>query len=320
MLILTSLYTRRIVSVALMLGVLIYGFAAVLPSPSDAVGQESPPPCLNFGCTAKAEYARVMNGVSNTGESTKAGNTSACWDEYTGEAVPCTKDGGWWNNEQQCYASLMQNPPPKSDDVWGGHTEGAIYNCTGGFGGLFLGADTLLYWSPTSPGGPAAPADPVGLAERAVDSFKFVQADIHTAPSKGPTLVNLETWLWVPESQWRTLTASASAGPTTVTVTAEPTQVEWDLGEDTQACAGPGRAWHEGLGPEDTTCYYTYAQTSEDEPNGQYTISASIHYKITWTCEGLCSMPSGELADMAGRADTDQMAVKEAIPVLTGQR
>ncbi|MPZ63003.1 MAG: hypothetical protein GEU93_17285 [Propionibacteriales bacterium] len=180
----------------------------------------------------------------------------------------------------------------------------------------------MVFWAPDPPESPALPpVEPAVLAERAVDSLELKLAEVHTAPeAPGPTLVNLETWLWVSDADWRTLTASASARGTTASVTAKPVRVEWDLGEDTHTCDGPGREWRKGLGPDDATCYYRYAHTSEDQPKGQYTISAAIVYDVTWTCEGQCRATSGQLGEYTAPQGTASLGVKEAVPVLTGQR
>ena len=44
-----------------------------------------------------------------------------------------------------------------------------------------------------------------------------------------------------------------------------------------------------------TTCSVTYETSSEDEQKGRFAISATIGYKVTWTCAGSCSPSSGDL-------------------------
>lgn len=155
--------------------------------------------------------------------------------------------------------------------------------------------------------------DAGALARQIRDRLALVTPQLHTSPEAPvKALVGLETWLWVPPGQWRTLTESASLGGTTVTVTARPLQTRWDLGEATKACGNPGRVWRKGLGQHaQTPCGYTYKHTSVHEPGDKYKISAVLRYRITWTCEGDCSMPGGDLGTLDSNPDTAALEVSE---------
>src|SRR5437588_771114 len=54
-------------------------------------------------------------------------------------------------------------------------------------------------------------------------------------------LVELPTWLWIDPNQWRPVSATATAGPVSSTVTATPKHVVWKMGDGFSViCNGPG--------------------------------------------------------------------------------
>lgn len=157
------------------------------------------------------------------------------------------------------------------------------------------------------------PVDAAALAQTLRDRLDLATPEIHTSPQDPvKALVGLETWMWVPPGQWDVLTESGSLGGTTVTVRAEPVATMWDMGESTEVCSGPGRVWRKGLGQEaPTTCGYTYRHTSLKQPDNEYEIGGQIRYHATWTCEGNCSVPSGDLGTITSVASTASLEVSE---------
>ena len=64
-------------------------------------------------------------------------------------------------------------------------------------------------------------------------------------------------------------TSPITAGVTTVTVTASPSQTVWDLGPTAITCYGPGRPWVQGMTEAaSTTCAYTYKETWTERHKG----------------------------------------------------
>ncbi len=104
-----------------------------------------------------------------------------------------------------------------------------------------------------------------------------------------PLLVNLPTFLWVAPAQWQPVTASASAGGVTSTVTALPERVVWDMGQgDTVTCDGPGSAYVPGV-PDDAQpgdCRFTYPASSARSPDNTFTVTATVEWHVTWTASG----------------------------------
>lgn len=167
----------------------------------------------------------------------------------------------------------------------------------------------------------ASGVDAGALARKIRDRLDLTAPQIHTSPEAPvKALVGLETWLWLPEGQWRPIRESATLGGATATVTAEPIQTRWDMGEAAKACPNPGREWRKGLGQNASTpCGYTYKHTSAHEPSDKYQVSAVIRYRITWTCQGNCSAPAGDLGTLDSNPDTAALEVSERQSVVVNR-
>jgi hypothetical protein len=157
----------------------------------------------------------------------------------------------------------------------------------------------------------AAQVNPLLVAEQALKQLGLASPTIEMAPPTGkPQLVGVATWLWINPSTWKTLTASASAGPVTTTATAAPTKVVWDMGDgDTVTCDGPG-APYEPSNPNTTTdCSYTWGQP------GTYQVTATIYWSVTWTATG--APGGGSLGVQAGPAAGVTVRVVESQAINT---
>lgn len=67
--------------------------------------------------------------------------------------------------------------------------------------------------------------DPVAVGQQAAKQLGFASPSIEMAPPPGsPQLVAVATWLWIDPGAWRTLTASATAGPVTATFDGDPVE------------------------------------------------------------------------------------------------
>lgn len=130
----------------------------------------------------------------------------------------------------------------------------------------------------TGGGGPPAPVvAPAVLAVSARESVPIVMPEIHTSPDGVAQLAGLETWFWLPEDQWQSVTARAEVPGLWVQVTATPTTSTWDPGDGSAAvvCDGPGRP-HPGTGDASTDCGHTYTDA------GSYTLTVEVAYAIEW--------------------------------------
>ena len=97
--------------------------------------------------------------------------------------------------------------------------------------------------------------------------------------------VGLPVWLWVEtpssNSTGPTLTSSASERGYTVTIRAQMTGIDWDLGDGGQVitCGLGNRFDPKTMGPETpVSCGRQHGYQKQ----GEYTITATSHWKIEW--------------------------------------
>jgi hypothetical protein len=127
--------------------------------------------------------------------------------------------------------------------------------------------------------------------------------EIHWTPEPR-TYVQLRTGLWLDPQTFDALQSPpAGAGGETVVAYATPKRVEWNLVESTIQCPNAGS-------PDGTQCGYTYKRSSAAQPGGNYQITATAVYDVTWICTGDCDQANGRLADLVMPA-TDQLPVDE---------
>lgn len=215
------------------------------------------------------------------------------------------------SREDPCKYFLANPQPPAGAPTWGGRSpdDGDIYtrDCEEGWGAYGF---SLVF----IPNDESTPPNPAVLSQRALDQMLLTVPDIHVAPAPpAQTYVGLETWLWMPSGQWAPLTKSVTAGSTTVTVTAEPLRVRWDMGTGSTVCYGAGRAWIVGQMPADasSSCQFTYEQVSAFQPDGKFGVSATITFDARWTCSGTCLAPAGSLGEVEGLPGTSAIQVGE---------
>jgi hypothetical protein len=147
------------------------------------------------------------------------------------------------------------------------------------------------------PGQPGAGPSADALARQAYDQVPLVVPQPRTAPpAGGEQLVGFPIWLWVEPAAWQTFTAEATVPGLSVTVTATPRQLAWDMGDGTQlTCTGPGTPWLPDGGDDQTTdCSHAYQFVSAHESSGRYHVTATVTWGVTWQAS---TGESGTLAD-----------------------
>lgn len=221
----------------------------------------------------------------------------ACQGAPNGE---CTNEYGfvWIGPPRNCYGFALDPQPKAGDPLWHGHdpSEGGIWSCDPTFS---VPQNTWFV-----PNGQTV-IDPGGVARQLVKRAPFELANAQMAPPPNyHSYINYLNWLWIPQSQWHGVSVSLTAAGATVTLTAKPTYVLWDMGNgESTSCAGSGRAWVTGM-PEDapTNCAFRYS-TMQDAEGDTWTISARITYAVGWTCVGNCGgQTAGDLGDVTAPA------------------
>jgi hypothetical protein len=206
-----------------------------------------------------------------------------------GTAVPCSVPGfGSWDNSDGCYYQREPQPPPPSDPVWEGHTDGAIYTmtCHGvpGTGGGWV-------WRATPPAGTGAGVDAAVLAQRAIRELALQGPAIRMAPPPGSMgLVHAPVWMWtaITPTTWGPTSATVAVPGASVTAVARAQRITWAMGDGhTVTCTGPGTAYRPGLATTTSpTCGFVYERSSAGQPGDAYAVTAVTTWQITWAAAG----------------------------------
>ncbi len=204
-----------------------------------------------------------------------------CVSSYSGKEVPCSEGGSWWSNDRDCYVSLADPPPPRSDPQWEGHRTGAIYEC---YSPALVGTRMYTFWSATSPAGPAAPPDPRVLALRAIATMRLRAIGIGIVPEAragSVGIVGLPTWMWVVnpgQHTWGPITRTASSAGFSVTAAAKVQRVVWAMGDgNTVTCSQRGTPYADSFGKSSSPdCGHTYTR------QGTYTVRATSYWLVSW--------------------------------------
>lgn len=240
------------------------------------------------------------------------GGPTKCYDGH--KEVPCTDEyGGIWDPGHSCYAFQLDPQPQPGSPLWHGHdpSEGSVWSCDHT---VSVPENTWFVAN-----GAVPLIDPAVLAQRALDQMQLELADAQIAPGQAfHTYVHIDNWMWVPAEQWHDLSLTVSAGPTSVTATAAPVRVEWDMGAETVSCFDAGREWEKGMtDAAQTTCDYAY-ESIENPTGDTHNVSAQIVYSVTWTCSGACLSPAGDLGEIsAPSGETTTIEVRQRQTVVT---
>lgn len=149
------------------------------------------------------------------------------------------------------------------------------------------------------------------LALRAKESLTLPRPEVRMNPNvEWEQIVHLPSWLWVEGGIWHDHSTTASAGPVSATVTAQPQAVVWDMGNgDRVTCRGSGHPYDTGLShdAQSSDCTYTYRRSSAGQPHDQYTVTATVVWGASWTAQGVAG--GGDLGTLS---TTSQVAIRVA--------
>ena len=140
----------------------------------------------------------------------------------------------------------------------------------------------------------------------AVESMNLSAITIGIVPEVGPDslgLVGMPVWMWVEqpsESTWGPITRTASTGPWSVTATGHVVDVTWEMGDGAIVHCEEGVPYQDVFGKQSSpSCGHTYTQ------QGEYTVSATSHWVITWI--GL------------GQSGTIRLDLTQQVPIAVGE-
>lgn len=141
------------------------------------------------------------------------------------------------------------------------------------------------------------PIDTGALAAEAAATLTIAYPTPHTSPARHQRqLVGLPTWLWIDTDGFDAASATASIPGLSVTATATPTSITWDLGDGTDpvTCTDAGTPYDPNR-PDDaqtTDCSHTY------QHHGTHTATVTTTWTTTW------SATNGESGTLPGTTRT----------------
>lgn len=143
-------------------------------------------------------------------------------------------------------------------------------------------------WVPDSENGGKPPAPYISgraLATATWKAVKIPQPTIETNPKVGSqdaTLVGMDTWVWATGNTPRSVTATASAGATSATVTAASAGLQLSAPDGKPSCQGFGIAWHSGMPEGSSPCTISFNRSSA-HLGGTTPLTVSVAYSATYT-------------------------------------
>lgn len=268
--------------------------ASAVPALADGIG--------NVDCQQNPSAAECSVDVGVPGGPGGPGNggNGGSNDNVSGGGSGDGDDSG-----QSCfYERVDPQPQPPA-----GAGEGAWYAqiCLFGDGGS---SRSLPVWMGTAP-----QVDLDELARSARARLRLPVPAIRTNPDteRADVLVTVPVWFWVDDSSWGSRSATASVPGVSVTATATPEKVVWQLGDGTSITCGQGVAWAAGTDPRKASpaCGHVY-----DLPAPvTLTLTATVTWTVTWAGGGR----SGTVPNLVTTATTS-VHVAEAPAINTGLR
>jgi hypothetical protein len=266
---------RRLLALLAMLGASLVIVTAVAPA-------------ATAGCVVDKETGEVVcedkDDGNNGGGNDNTGGASTC--TYAGKEIPCTgPDGSVWSSKYRCWIGA-RGPnnlvPPEGQTKEDGWWHVCYFPPPG--------SSFEYMWIETGEVG----IDPVVLANRAIASMDLDPIEIGIVPESGPDqvgLVGLPVWMWVDnptDDTYGPITASASEGAVSVSVSASVSSVVWDMGDGSRVnCIGEGTPYADRYGTKDSpTCGHRYEKMSFREPGGVYGVTATSHWVVEWVGGG----------------------------------
>ncbi|MFD6373466.1 hypothetical protein ACFWDR_02930 [Micrococcus luteus] len=193
-----------------------------------------------------------------------------------------------WDPVNKCVWTMMspQPAPPAGKDP----TRGAWEQCEPD-GGVLPQLQPALQtrWMDSTVAGQATPAQ---AARQLVTQMDLKGVEMGMVPrsvasdSNAMGAVGLPAWMWVKNTHdpqaWGPYTVTREIDGLSVTGTARPLFVTWDMGDGQQVvCNTGGTPYSERYGREESpSCGYTYKKT------GQYDVTAVTTWAVEWSAGG----------------------------------
>ncbi|WP_017601131.1 hypothetical protein [Nocardiopsis lucentensis] len=178
---------------------------------------------------------------------------------------------------------------------------------------------TCTAWVEPASGSEEPTISPRAVAEQSRASMSLPRLSVDASPGFDATsIVHFPLWLWVDGAQWEPVSATASVSSGSVTVTATPDTVRWDMGDGTVVeCDGPGTVFSasfDDAGAPSPDCGHTYTRASTGQPHGRFPVTATL----TWTVEWTTTTGGGGSLDPLTTSASRGVRVREVHALVTG--
>jgi len=242
---------------------------------------------------ALALFAWVQSTTPTAFAGGSGGNTSAGSDD-TGIVTTVTVGTEHGPRDATRGSGTSADPGCGLDYISGSALPSLEDNSTEGYWVIdtcALGVDaSAVRWVPSTPRSAEARPSPAQVAQTALARATWPAVVTRLNPPPDRLLVNFPIWLHL-ASGWQTVSASASVGGVSATVTASPQWARWDMGDGgSVTCHTPGttyepdRSWSENVDHRD--CGFTYTRSSARAPSERFAVSVTVHYEVSWSSTG----------------------------------
>jgi hypothetical protein len=271
--------------------------ALALPASANSVGTNiqcgdlASPSCTLSASSTQTQPSDTSPPVRQISATTAGANTCEAPNDI-GTLVPCDSPAFGWLGSTGCYYKADPTFVPPPWDTALQHPvgqAGSYYDVTCTTQNFNTGGG--IVWLPSGAGvvAPVLPA-PAVLAQQAVQRLLFPGLTIEASPSTASDqLVGLPSWLWLDQSKWHPITATAAVPGESVTATATPMSTIWDLGDgDSITCQGPGTPYVATTPPDkpSPTCGYTYSTSSAGQPESAFVVTTTVLWSVDWVGGG----------------------------------
>jgi hypothetical protein len=272
--------------------VLAASAAAEAGKPDD----KDPPPEIKLGYySQQIDRSRARIGASIDVKRNAPGRKERPTSRPDSRSVRLPVKGGAVDDLPQPYpalpsdSTLARNPEPAGPgSFW--YPDGPGTVC------IYVPDSPGPCFTPVGPSGSAGPAlDPGAIAASAADRLPLFPGRIATSP-RVEGLTGTASWVWLdPAPETEELTVSLAGE--TVTVTAEPSGVEWQFGDGVGLSAGAGRPYRPGAPPAEAVLHW-YGTRCLPGDRGRnpyvlgscgsagYRVEAAIVWRISYTASG----------------------------------
>lgn len=140
-------------------------------------------------------------------------------------------------------------------------------------------------WVPAGQSGPAPYVPGAVLAKAAWEAVKIPQPKVETNPkvgSQGATLVGMDTWVWATGDTPTSVSATASVGSNSATVTASSAGLQLSAPDGKASCTGFGIAWQAGMPEGSSPCTISFNRSSA-HLGGTTPLTIKVAYSASYT-------------------------------------